>query len=164
MQAGIIHSDKQMPVQGEPRKPVEEDAPITVDRAYVLSQELYNTLETVNKEFEALDIFKKTWSKNDFNKKAGISLKEWLKVSSGLTADLKELSNGAGKVEKDRIFDKFSILVPRLEKLAEYFRLTAEMAKGYFKDPEARATALDALEKRERSARQVAKALKGLCK
>jgi NAD(P)-dependent dehydrogenase (short-subunit alcohol dehydrogenase family) len=164
MQAGLLHSGKQTPVQAAPQKAKEEDAPITANKAYELSRELQNTLETVNKEFEALDIFKKTWSRNDFNKKAGISIKEWLKISSALTSDLKVLSNGAGKEDKDKILEKFSYLVPRLEKLAEYFRLTAEMAKGYFKDPESRAVALAALADRERSVQQVAVALKELNK
>jgi NAD(P)-dependent dehydrogenase (short-subunit alcohol dehydrogenase family) len=127
-----------------------------------LSMDLQDMLAAVNKETEELDLFKKTWMKNDFNRKAGMSIKDWLAMSSDLTRDLKQLAD-AGRNDSGKIVrGKFPYYISRLEKLAAYFNVQAENAKGYFKDPQQRDMAMAALAQRENVARVMAKALNDL--
>ncbi len=124
------------------------------------ARELRKVIEAVNKETEELDLFKKTWVKNDFNRKAGMSIKDWMAMSADLTGDMEALAHHDGNAEA--IKSKLPYVIARLEKLAAYFNAQAENAKGYFKDPKQREVALAALEQREKAASAMVKALKEL--
>jgi NAD(P)-dependent dehydrogenase (short-subunit alcohol dehydrogenase family) len=120
--------------------------------------EVRKVIEAVNKEVEELDIFRKTWMRNDFNKKAGMSIKDWLKTSEELEAELSRMAgdkNGPAELKK-----KLPLIISKSEKLAGYFKSTAETAMQYFKDPKERDIAIGAIEQRERAVRSMIKALK----
>lgn len=127
-----------------------------------MARELQKVIEAVNRETEELDLFKKTWVKNDFNRKASMSIKDWMAMSADLTRDMEALTRQDGDV--GAIKGKLPYAIARLEKLAAYFNAQAENAKGYFKDPKQREVALAALEQREKVASAMAKALKELSK
>jgi hypothetical protein len=129
--------------------------------AVKLGQDLQEVLASVNKETEELDLFKKTWVKNDFNRKTGMSIKDWMTMSAELTRDLQHLA-GAGNGNSGTIKGKFPYYISRVEKLAAYFNAQAENARGYFKDPKQRDVAMTALAQRENAARAMAKALNDL--
>ncbi|MGA9138755.1 MAG: SDR family oxidoreductase [Methanocella sp.] len=125
------------------------------------SKELQKVIEAVSRETEELDLFKKTWVKNDFNRKAGMSIKDWVAMSGDLTRDMEELERSG---RSDAIKGKLPYVISRLEKLETYFRAQAENAKGYFKDPEQRDVALAELARRESVTAVTVKALKELSK
>lgn len=153
------------PAQEKP-KPTEADAgKVTPDRAVEAGKRLQGAIEAINKETEELDFFKKTWVKNDFNRRNGMSIKDWQKTGADLTADFGELAKAAdaGDTAKaNALKAKFPVLLPRVEKLERYIQSSIENAKQYFKDPKQREIALDALAQRQEAVRDVIKALKEL--
>nr|WP_255668457.1 SDR family oxidoreductase [Methanocella sp. CWC-04] len=126
------------------------------------AKELRNVIMTVNREFEELDLFKRTWAKNDFNRKAGMGINDWLKVSADLVNDLNELSCPDGADKAASIKGKFPYVISKLEKLADYFKGSIENAKGWFKDPKQRDIAVEALERRENAVKSLISSLKEL--
>lgn len=161
MQAGTIR----MTTEAEPKQASSQIAGAVVPENVIeLGRELQNVLSAVNKETEELDLFKKTWMKNDFNRKAGGSIKDWVSMSADLTKDLEELTRSGGNGRTGEIKAKFPYVIARLEKLSAYFNAQAENAKGYFKDPNQRDAAIAALAERENTARSMANALKDLSK
>jgi NAD(P)-dependent dehydrogenase (short-subunit alcohol dehydrogenase family) len=165
IQAGIISgatdsaATKGAPVKAESPPAAGAAAPGDVVK---LSKDLQDVLAAVNKETEELDLFKKTWVKNDFNRKAGMSIRDWLSISSDLTRDLKQLADGRANGSNNMVKGKFPYYISRLEKLAAYFNSQAENARGYFKDPGQRDLAMAALAQRENTASAMVRALKDL--
>lgn len=156
MQAGVVVMGQESVFAPAPKAAPE--AQTTSPDALALGKELCNVLGMVNKEIEELDIFRKTWMKNDFNRRAGMSIKDWLKTGSDIVADLVEVGR-TGKASGN-VQARFAYAAGKLEVLADYFSATRESAKGYIKDPKALSEALEALGHRENTARQMAHALK----
>lgn len=156
MRAGVVVTGQESVFAPAPKAAPE--AQTTSLDALALGKELCNVLGMVNKEIEELDIFRKTWMKNDFNRRAGMSIKDWLKTGSDIVADLVEVGR-TGKASGN-VQARFAYAAGKLEVLADYFSATRESAKGYIKDPKALSEALEALGHRENTARQMAHALK----
>jgi hypothetical protein len=98
--------------------------------------------------------------KNDFNRKAGMSIKDWRKTGQDIVSDLEELAR-SGKADGNGRA-RLAYAVGKLEVLADYFHSSKENAKGYIKDPAMLSAAMEALNHRENTARSLAKALKEL--
>jgi NAD(P)-dependent dehydrogenase (short-subunit alcohol dehydrogenase family) len=165
IQAGLITGTKEPAAQEAATSKAEPSpAPGTTSPpdAVKLSKDLQAVIASVQKETEELDLFKKTWVKNDFNRKAGMSIKDWMTMSAELSRDLSHLAQSGGNGSSGTIKGKFPYYSSRLEKLAAYFGAQTENARGYFKDPVQRDTALAALARREEAANAMAKALKEL--
>lgn len=156
MRAGVVVTGQESVFAPAPKAAPE--AQTTSLDALALGKELCNVLGIVDKEIEELDIFRKTWMKNDFNRRAGMSIKDWLKTGSDIVADLVEVGR-TGKASGN-VQARFAYAAGKLEVLADYFSATRESAKGYIKDPKALSEALEALGHRENTARQMAHVLK----
>jgi type I site-specific restriction endonuclease len=153
------------PAQEKPKLAEADVGKVTPARAVEAGKRLQGAIEAINKETEELDFFKKTWVKNDFNRRNGMSLKDWQKTGADLTADFGELAKAAeaGDTAKaNALKAKFPVLLPRVEKLERYIQSSIENAKQYFKDPKQQETALEALAQRQEAVRDVIKALKEL--
>jgi NAD(P)-dependent dehydrogenase (short-subunit alcohol dehydrogenase family) len=167
IQAGLISGSRDMTQKQQASPPAEPEtstAISTTDDVIRLSRELRNVVAAVNKETDELDLFKKTWVKNDFSRKTGMSLKDWTAISVDLARDMEELARSGENGKAAVIKGKFPYYIARIEKLAAYFNAQAENAKGYFKDPEQRDTAIAALAQRESAALGMTKALRELSK
>lgn len=90
-----------------------------------------------------------------------MSVKDWIQTSKNLGAQLRELAEAAARdrARVDKVRAGFPWLRSSLEKLADYFALTAKDAQGWIGDPEALRVALEALAYREGVARSLAEAL-----
>jgi NAD(P)-dependent dehydrogenase (short-subunit alcohol dehydrogenase family) len=156
MQAGILAGK---PASEGQAVPTPGRSPATRG-TYELGKALQEVLESVNREIEELDLFRKTWMKNDFNRKAGMSIKDWRKTGQDIVSDLEELAR-SGKADGNGRA-RLAYAVGKLEVLADYFHSSKENAKGYIKDPAMLSAAMEALNHRENTARSLAKALKEL--
>ncbi|WP_424358622.1 SDR family NAD(P)-dependent oxidoreductase [Methanocella sp. MCL-LM] len=173
MRAGLINAGG-MHVPGEtaPAKEKEKEKPsvaaavaeakMTPAGAVELSKGMQNVIEAINKETEELDLFKRTWVKNDFGRRNGMSIKDWQKTAADLIADLEELARTSDAAKAGAIKTKFPVIISRAVKLEKYIQSSAENAKNYFKDPVQRETALEALAQREKAVTDLVKALKEL--
>ncbi len=159
-------------VEPEPRKgPIADhstvlEAPIEKTAVYSLAVEyafrLKEVLETANREFDEMGSFAKRWGLRDFQKKSGLSINDWLQAVTDLGTTLQRLSRSveAGDVhEANRLRSQLSPLKSMLERLAHYFHSVTKDVKGFIKDPNALAAALDALAYRERVTRSLISAL-----
>jgi len=156
VQAGVI-VEKAALVQ--PSAPISAGN-ITPRSVLELEKVFQEVLDTVNSEIEELDLFRKTWMKNDLNRKAGMSIKDWLKTGQDIDRDLQEYSR-TGEVSAS-MKARFGYASGKLDVLAGYFQASKANAKGYIKDPKAQAAALEALDHRENAARSLAQALRDL--
>jgi len=145
--------------------PAGTDDKVTPASAVDAGKNLQGVIEAINKETEELDFFKKTWVKNDFNRRNGMSIRDWQRTSADLTSDLEELArltDGSDAARAKAIKAKFPVILPRVEKLERYIQSSTENAKQYFKDPKQREAALAALEQRQKTVSDVVRALKEL--
>ena len=170
MRAGLINAGgMQVPAEAIPakeKKPAMAAAvakgKLTPAGAVELSKGLQQVIEAINRETEELDLFKRTWMKNDFGRRNGMSIKDWLKTAADLTADLEELARTPDAARAGAIRAKFPVIISRAEKLEKYIQSSAENARNYFKDPKQREAALEALAQREKAVADLAVALKDL--
>ena len=124
--------------------------------------ELKEILQTVNKEFNEMGSFAKRWGLRDFQKKTGLSIKDWLQTETDVVTKLQDLfrSRDSGDVHDANILQaQLLSLKPILERLADYFQSTQKDAKGFIKDPSTLSAALEALAYRERVVRSLIAAL-----
>ncbi|MGD2206773.1 MAG: SDR family oxidoreductase [Anaerolineae bacterium] len=124
--------------------------------------ELKTLLDEVNREFDELDVFRKMYARRDFQRKAGMSIQDWLEVAADLTSELETLARAeetGDTKEANRIRGKLPWLEDNLGKLADYFEKTRQDAKGFIRDPEALDAALEALTHREMAVRSLISAL-----
>ena len=124
--------------------------------------ELKEILQTVNKEFNEMGSFAKRWGLRDFQKKTGLSIKDWLQTETDVVTNFQGLSQtrDSGDVSAANILQaQLLLLKPMLERLAGYFQSTQKDAKGFIKDPRALSAALEALAYREGVVRSLIAAL-----
>ncbi len=124
--------------------------------------ELETILETVSKEFNEQGAFARRWGLRDFQKKTGMSVKDWLQTATDVITKLKSLDDSldTGDMgEVHRLQGQLLSLQPLLERLANYFKSTMKDAKGFIKDPEALSAALEALTYREHVVHSLVSAL-----
>ena len=167
MQAGIIGSGREE--TASPPAPLMAGEPepalsVTPESAANLSRDLQAMLLSVKKEMEDLDIFRKTWMKNDFSRRTGMDIKDWIRLSGDLTHNLDDLTGEEDRGKAEAIRSKFLYIIDRLETLAAYFFALSEESKGYFRDREERDAAIATLKYREKTAASLAGALKDLMK
>ncbi|HMK48175.1 MAG TPA: SDR family oxidoreductase [Methanocella sp.] len=163
IQAGILSGVKEPETQPHAHEKPLSRAPVgtvTAGDAISLSKDLREVLAAVNKETEELDLFKRTWVRNDFNRKVGMSIRDSIVMGDDLIRDLEDLERGNGNVGVFK--GKVPYYIARLEKLSVYFSAQVENARGYFKDPTQRELAIAALAQRESAARRLAQALKSI--
>ena len=137
------------------RDPAEGSRPSSVRQCV---DELRGVLEAVGREFDELDIFRKTYARRDFQHKAGMSIDDWLETVADLTPELESLEQAteAGESAKTkRMRGKLIWLADNLAKLADYFVKTRQDARSFIRDPEALEAALEALNHRERVVRSL---------
>ena len=65
---------------------------LSYSKALECAAELEKLLETVNKEFNELGSFAKRWGLRDFQKKAGLSVKDWIQTANDVVTKLQSLS------------------------------------------------------------------------
>ncbi len=97
--------------------------------------EIRSLLEEVKREFEGLDMFRRTYARRDFQRKAGMSIDHWLEVAGELVSELEILGGAAATGEREqvrRIRAKLPWLQGNLEKLADYFRQTMHEGRAGF--------------------------------
>jgi NAD(P)-dependent dehydrogenase (short-subunit alcohol dehydrogenase family) len=158
IQAGLISGAKASATEETMPARTDERSTMPLEAAKC-SKVLQDVLAAVSKETEELDRFRKTWVKNDFSRKTGMSIKDWMSISADLVRDMEELGRPGSDCRADAIMGKLSYYIDRVERLAAYFGAQAENAKGYFKDPKQREIALKALAQREEAARAMTAAL-----
>jgi NAD(P)-dependent dehydrogenase (short-subunit alcohol dehydrogenase family) len=167
LQAGVIRRSQEekigpvAPSEARELKPPREVPP---ERALHLSRELRDMLLSVGREIEGLDIFRKTWMKNDFSRRTGMDIKEWIALGNDLNRDLDQLTLEPDSSRAEAITSTFPYIIDRLETLAAYFSALAEESKGYFMDRETRDAAIATVAKREKIAAAMAGSLKDLMK
>ena len=135
--------------------------------ALACATELENVLEIVNKEFDELGSFAKRWGSRDFQKKAGLSVRDWIQTIGNAIANLQRISQllDSGDVGKaDQLREQLFSLPPMLERLANYFKGTAKDARGFIKDEAALSSALEAIAYREDVVRSLISAFEGMDK
>ncbi len=151
---GLLNlSEKEAPGR-EPAAPAETPKPqpaaptgaAPADQA----REVLSVLQTIDREYNELDIFRRGWVTRDFQKNTGMSVKDWLETASNLVV---ELEAAPGSPEAQPIRAKLSWLQDRLERLAAFFRKNQNDARGYIRDPQQLRLALAALEQREAAVR-----------
>ena len=147
-------------------RPTNAELPLEQSTAYYRANEcvteLKEILETVNKEFSEMGSFAKRWGLRDFQKKTGLSIKDWLQTETDVVTKFQDLSQtrDSGDVSAANILQaQLLLLKPILERLAGYFQSTQKDAKGFIKDPRALSAALEALAYRERVVRSLIAAL-----
>lgn len=134
-------------------RPTNAELPLEKSTAYFqateCATELKEILEIVNREFNEMGSFAKRWGLRDFQKKTGLSIKDWLQTETDVTTKLQGLfrSLDSGDMHAANILQaQLLSLKPILEKLADYFQHTQkDDAKGFIKDPSALSAALKAL-------------------
>ncbi len=124
-----------------------------------LAQGVLAVLQTVDREYNELDIFRRGWVTRDFQKNTGMSVKDWLETASNLVNELDLLVHSPNSLEAQAIRGKFPWLKDRLIRLAAFFRKNQNDARGYIRDPEQLTLALEALEQRESVVRALIAAL-----
>jgi len=143
-------------------RPTNAELPLEQSTAYYQANEcateLREILETVNKEFNEMGSFAKRWGLRDFQKKTGLSIKDWLQTETDVITKLQGRFRflESGDVHAANILQtQILSLKPMLEKLADYFQSTQKDAKGFIKDPSNLSAALEALAYRERVVRSL---------
>lgn len=116
------------------------------------AREVETILKHVEREFNDLDMLRRTYARRDFQRKAGMSIDDWLAAIGELIAALE----GSGPTTSDQVGGKVHWLAGNADKLAFYFRKTKEGARAFIKEPEALAAAIEALDSREKIARSFA--------
>ena len=161
--AGVLQDvlEPKPPSKPSTTAPVSAEIP-TPSSIVQCTRELEKVLEAVNKEFNELDMFRKMYAKGDFQRKSGMSIKDWLETATELVIELETLAQAVetGETEEaNRICAKIPWLKSNLEKLADYFKKTQKDAQGFIRDPEALSAALEALAHREKTVRSLVSAL-----
>ena len=126
---------------------------LSYSKALECAAELEKILKTVNNEFNELGSFAKRWGLRDFQKKAGLSVKDWLQTATDVVTKLQSLSRllDSGDVrEAYQLRVQLLSLRPMLERLANYFHGATKDARGFIKDPDVLSSALEAIAHRER--------------
>jgi len=102
--------------------------------------------------------------RRDFQRKASVSIDDWLEVAADLVSNLgilaqAEWAETAGTEKVRRLRAKLPWLKGNLEKLGDYFRETRKDAEGFIRDPEVLSAALEALAQHEETVRALISAL-----
>ncbi len=142
------------------RLPLEKSTAYSQATEY--ASELKEILQTVNSEFNEMGSFAKRWGLRDFQKKTGLSIKDWLQTENDVVTKLQGLfrTRDSGDVRAANTLQaQLLSLKPILERLADYFQSTQKDAKGFIKDPSALSAALEALAYREGVVRSLIAAL-----
>ncbi len=114
-----------------------------------LARQVQSVLQTVDREYNELDIFRRGWITRDFQKNTGMSVKDWLETISTLIGELESLDANPNSKAAPAIRAKFRWLKERLGRLGAFFRKNQNDARGFIHDPQQLALALDALTQRE---------------
>ena len=89
------------------------------EKAQVLCETVYVTLQEQSQGWKSRSLFERQWVIRDFKKTAGMPVEEWLTSLENL---------------KGQLAGEGAVTPPALEKLAGYYEHLAELAKGYEKD------------------------------
>jgi hypothetical protein len=105
------------------------------------ARELESILKTVDKEFNELGMFMKTFVKRDFQRKSGMSVGDWQATINQLISELETLPQAVETGDAGRVRAKIPYYESNLNRLANYFKRSQQDIRGFIKDPEALAKA-----------------------
>ncbi len=160
--AGLLPGEAAVQASSRPSATVSAHAGISPSSKLHCAVELRSVLEEVNREFDELDMFRRTYARRDFQRKSGMSIDHWLEAAGELVSELEILARAAEKRKSEparRLRARLPWLQGNLEKLAGYFRKTKKDAEGFIREPQALSAALEALARRERAVRALMAAL-----
>lgn len=126
--------------------------------AVQLSKGLREIMAAVKRETAELGMFQRAWVARTFQQRAGLTVDDWLRTAEDLSTELAAL-HSSGTASMEKLQSRLAWLKISLTRLADNFHKNCEDAKGWIKDPEALQVALEELERRENTVRDLSLAL-----